>query len=83
VGGWGGQIVIPMPEALSFAESRRQKPFLNNVTQFIGACYAHPRARNLHHAEGLINPIELKQNQTYKGYESAPDMKPDPKGGIK
>jgi hypothetical protein len=24
VGGWGG-IVIPMPEALSFAESRRQK----------------------------------------------------------
>jgi hypothetical protein len=25
VGGWGGQIVIPMPEALSFAESRRQK----------------------------------------------------------
>jgi hypothetical protein len=28
VGGWvGGQIVIPMPEALSFAESRRQKAF--------------------------------------------------------
>jgi hypothetical protein len=25
VGGGGGQIVIPMPEALSFAESRRQK----------------------------------------------------------
>jgi hypothetical protein len=26
VGGWvGRQIVIPMPEALSFAESRRQK----------------------------------------------------------
>jgi hypothetical protein len=25
VGGWGGKIVIPMPEALSFAESRRQK----------------------------------------------------------
>jgi hypothetical protein len=25
VGGWGGEIVIPMPEALSFAESRRQK----------------------------------------------------------
>jgi hypothetical protein len=26
LGGWvgGGQIVIPMPEALSFAESRRQ-----------------------------------------------------------
>jgi hypothetical protein len=31
VGGWvGGQIVIPMPEALSFAESRRQK-FTNFV----------------------------------------------------
>jgi hypothetical protein len=25
VGGRGGKIVIPMPEALSFAESRRQK----------------------------------------------------------
>jgi hypothetical protein len=25
VGGWVGKIVIPMPEALSFAESRRQK----------------------------------------------------------
>jgi hypothetical protein len=25
VGGWGGKIVIPMPEALSFAESRRQQ----------------------------------------------------------
>jgi hypothetical protein len=26
VGGWvGGKIVIPMPEALSFAKSRRQK----------------------------------------------------------
>jgi hypothetical protein len=27
LGGWvgGGQIVIPMPEALSFAESRRQQ----------------------------------------------------------
>jgi hypothetical protein len=25
VGGGGGKIVIPMPEALSFAESRRQK----------------------------------------------------------
>jgi hypothetical protein len=24
-GGGGGEIVIPMPEALSFAESRRQK----------------------------------------------------------
>jgi hypothetical protein len=23
--GWWGKIVIPMPEALSFAESRRQK----------------------------------------------------------
>jgi hypothetical protein len=25
IGGWVGKIVIPMPEALSFAESRRQQ----------------------------------------------------------
>jgi hypothetical protein len=53
------------------------------VTQFGGARYVRPRARNLHHAEGLVNPIGLGQNQTSKGYESAPDMKPYPKGGIK
>jgi hypothetical protein len=34
LGGWGGvgKIVIPMPEALSFAESRRQKLMLVYVT---------------------------------------------------
>jgi hypothetical protein len=53
------------------------------MTQFCGARYARPHARNLHNARGLVNPIGLGQNQTSKGYESAPDMKPDRKGGIK
>jgi hypothetical protein len=35
VGGWrGGKIVIPMPEALSFAESRRQQHVYLKVIQF-------------------------------------------------